>query len=577
MRKVFGVTLKLGVILLVVTGFPCERVAGQQVGMKGSRFPVISQPSASLSGSPTVLIGLGDSLTQGTMDATNNFINTWNAYLQKVADSLAQVIPLNFIQPIFDESENRWVPSLVPTNLGVDGADIFSLEGIQYYKRAGTGKSFVSRDYLCDKWLPGNLEDKYDKVLYPINVLAGKAVSQIDSATWLLNQNRFTFLTNRAKGLLIFWIGNNDSSTAALGSGGKNPIFLPIPLDQIEPEITPELSFLLRLGQQEGDLSFAPYTQSAIERNLTELSDFANQYNHLLDRLKIDKIPITTPVEVFLLTLPYYSAVGYLMDSEDLEYYLQKLNSAYRVPPTFKRVTIPGEPITDPFQGDRISLLTFGFMYLLLQSGYPIDYVNQILEINGQQRDELVLSEEEQHYIMSRIDGFNDIIKTASMTQGPHVHLVDIGQYLNDLLSGKTSLIIDHRVFSRKWVRGGSFSLDGVHPGYTGQALIANFVLTRLNEVLGLKAPLYDLSYVMGIDPYLDRDGDGWAPGPDYKASGLTELLFLFKDPDDGNPAVQPQLPPEVWNQISDVLMKDILDLPSIKAKAIPLGRVPVK
>lgn len=577
MQKVIGMTLKWLVVLLVIRGFPCERVAGQQVRMKGSKFLSISQPSAPLSGSPTILIGLGDSLTQGTMDATNNFINTWNAYLQEVADSLAQVIPLNFIQPIFDESGNRWIPSLVPTNLGVDGADIFSLEGIQYYKRAGAGKSFVSRDYLCDKWLPGNLEDKYDKVLYPINVLAGKAVSQIDSAIWLLNQNRFAFLTNRARGLLIFWIGNNDSGTAALGSGGKNPVFLPIPLDQIEPEITPELSFLLRLGQQEGDLSFAPYTQSAIERNLTELQDFVDQYNHLLDRLEIQKIPVTTPVEIFLLTLPDYSSVGYLMDSEDLEYYLQKLNPAYTVPPTFKRVAMPGEPITDPFQGDRISLLTFGFMYLLLQSGYSIDYVNQILEINGQQRDDLVLSEGEQRYIRSRIDGFNDTIKTASMTHGPHTHLIDIGQYLNDLLSGKTLLSINNRVFSRKWIRGGSFSLDGVHPGYTGQALIASFVLGRLNEVLGLRAPLYDLSYIMGIDPYLDRDGDGWAPGPDYRASGLTELLFLFKDPDDGNPSVQPQLPPDVWNRISQVLLKEILDVPSIKAKAIPLGLVPVK
>ena len=50
-------------------------------------------------GNKTVLIGVGDSLTQGTMDDTINTTTTSNAYLQKVADSLSQVIPLFFNQP----------------------------------------------------------------------------------------------------------------------------------------------------------------------------------------------------------------------------------------------------------------------------------------------------------------------------------------------------------------------------------------------------------------------------------------------------------------------------------------------
>jgi hypothetical protein len=97
-----------------------------------------------------------------------------------------------------------------------------------------------------------------------------------------------------------------------------------------------------------------------------------------------------------------------------------------------------------------------------------------------------------------------------------------------------------------------------VHPGYTGHALIANMVLEGLNAGLGLNAPGYDLSTVMASDVYVDRDGDGWVPGPDYQPTGLTELLFLFRDPDDADPQVQVQLPDDVWDEISNVLLQEL-------------------
>ncbi len=459
-----------------------------------------------LQGLRTLLVGWGDSLTHGTMDATNNACNTRHAYLQRIAESIGQVTALAFSQPFFDDQEERLRPFLVPTNLGVDGADIFSIEGVQYYKRVGADESFVTASYLCEKLFPSQLEDKYDKVLYPMNLLSQRPVSQIASGIWLLNQHALR--TDAGKALAIFWMGNNDSGLAALGFGGENPTFLPIPLDQIEPEIKPALRLLLRLGESQGDLSFAPYTSTAIERNLTELQDFEAQYERIQTRLQTEVILPPSRMALFVLTLPYYNATGYLFDSEDLEYYLQKLNPDYTVPATFERVALPGEPITEPLKGDRVSLLTFGFMYALLHSGYSIDYVNQILEVDGQQQDGLVLSQQEQQQIMSRIDAFNNAIK-SSTAYGSQAHLVDIGQYFNDAFTGKTPIIIDDRVLSRKWVRGSGFSLDGVHPGYTVQALVANFVLAQLNDILGLGAPLHDLSGYLGTGR-LCRSGRRW-------------------------------------------------------------------
>ncbi|MBI4560808.1 MAG: hypothetical protein HY724_02095 [Candidatus Rokubacteria bacterium] len=124
-------------------------------------------------------MGLGDSLTHGTMDATNNATNTLNAYLQKVADSLAQVTPLLFSQPLFNERGHRLTPFRLPTNLGVDGADAFSLEGLEYYKRAGTDESFITGAYLADELWPWRLKDTSDKVVYPINLLPRQPVSQL--------------------------------------------------------------------------------------------------------------------------------------------------------------------------------------------------------------------------------------------------------------------------------------------------------------------------------------------------------------------------------------------------------------
>jgi hypothetical protein len=247
------------------------------------------------------------------------------------------------------------------------------------------------------------------------------------------------------------------------------------------------------------------------------------------------------------------------MDSEDLEFYFRKIDPNYTVPASFKRVAPPGQPITNPLQGDRITLLTFGLMYALLNSGYSSSYVNGVLDVNGQQRDGMVLSEAEQQSIVSRINDFNATLRSVASTLGPNVHVVDIGEYLSDVLTGKIKLVIGGKEVSRKWIRGSSFSFDGVHPSYTGQALIANYLVNSMNGTLGFNAPMASLEAVASTDPYIDRDGDGFATGPNYTVPGMTELLFLFKDPNDTDANIQVTLPANVWKTIEQVLLREII------------------
>lgn len=520
----------------------------------------------------TGLIGIGDSLTHGTMDATNNQINTSNAYLQKVADSLAEEMPLLFSQPYFNEQEKRISPFVIPTNVGVDGDDIFSVEGLEYYKRVGATTNELSRNLLSDRLLPAFLKDNYDKVIYPINLFNRKPTSQLDAAIWLMNTG--TRLARVERTVTVFWEGNNDSSLASLGGGGGNPQFQPIPFDVVKDELKPGLRLLLSIGERQGAVSFTPYTQEAIERNLTDIDDFSAQYEKVLSRYLSETAGASVQSLVLAVTLPYYSAVGYLMDSEDLEFYLRKIDPSYTVPPTFARVAPPESPIIHPLQGDRISLLTFGMMYAYLSVGHTVEEVNQVLEVNGVQRDGLVLSEQEQQFIMTRIDSFNEVIRTVAADHAPTVELVDVGGFLNETFLGQRVITVGDRTFSRKWVRGNGFSLDGVHPGYTAQALIANLFLEHLNESLGINAQPIDLEAVLLTDPYIDWDGDGWAAGPGYSSSGIASLLFMMKDPDDTNPDVQVEMPDNVWDMISDTLLADILNIPAIKKEATRRGIV---
>lgn len=170
----------------------------------------------------TVLIGLGDSLNHGTMDATNNVYSSWHGYIQRVSDSLGQVMPIYMRQPFFDLQEQRVFPFEGPTNLAVDGSDIFSIDGVEYYKRVGAPSSYTSKELLRDALSPGSFSSIYDKVLFPLNTWAKRPLTALDASIWLTNILPYVGVNDA---ILILWSGNNDSSLAALGAGGSKPTY----------------------------------------------------------------------------------------------------------------------------------------------------------------------------------------------------------------------------------------------------------------------------------------------------------------------------------------------------------------
>lgn len=64
----------------------------------------------------------------------------------------------------------------------------------------------------------------------------------------------------------------------------------------------------------------------------------------------------------------------------------------------------------------------------------------------------------------------------------------------------------------------------------------------------------------------------GSSTASDYRAASLTALLFLLKDSDDADPTTQVALPPDVWELISRILLREILGIPPVQQAAERLG-----
>lgn len=497
--------------------------------------------TADTAGAKRLLIGVGDSLMQGTRDAVNNRNNAKNAFLQLIYQALkSEGRNPKFAQPWLNARQKRTNLRTIPTNLGVDGEDIFSVAGVEYGKRVGTpGVNLVTGACLCDQVQPELFADMHDKVLYPINLQAGQSVSQLEALIWHLN-NR----TGPAD--LVFWIGNNDAGLASLGLGGRDPKFLPIPYEQVKDKLRWEAAYLLEYGRSSGSLSFTPFTSANIRRNLTEKKDFRKQLRSVWDRIRGEAD--LSEAEFYVLTYPWYCDVGYMFDQEDVEFYLGSLGRGI---------------------GGRISLLTFICMYALEKSGDLEMRLSAILEKG------LILSAGEQKLVRKRINRFNGMLR-AQFKGEAGVTIVDAGEALNEMIGGGLNIGGNSLSFTRSWGYGNAFSLDGVHVGHTVHALIANLAL----EAMGVgSAPdyYYDLGDILEKDPYVDRDGDGWVRGPREAASGRTAILYLFKDADKdtgkNDRAVIDNLSPDaVWDRISDALIEEIVRIPKIRSEAQRLG-----
>ena len=126
--------------------------------------------------------------------------------------------------------------------------------------------------------------------------------------------------------------------------------------------------------------------------------------------------------------------------------------------------------------------------------GFPVgsyNYVNPAAPGTGNPlTDAQVLSAAETVSIQTYVDGYNGAIRTEATNRG--AALVDLNGLLK--LGATQGLYFQGTAYTPRFVTGGLFSLDGVHPTDLAHGFIANLMIDAVNAQFGASIPKVDLS-----------------------------------------------------------------------------------
>jgi hypothetical protein len=172
--------------------------------------------------------------------------------------------------------------------------------------------------------------------------------------------------------------------------------------------------------------------------------------------------------------------------------------------------TIPNPIDTAYFNSPGAAAAVLQTAPFTLTAGYhlgPLDYVtrNGLMAVGNQFTAGAIaplpagstLSAATAADITARVNALNAQIVSAAKANGAVVY--DLNAFLHRVkvsgiaVSGAATLTGDYL--------GGFYSLDGVYPGALGNALIANDILTFLNQTYRRSFPLVDIQSVAGGDP----------------------------------------------------------------------------
>lgn len=344
----------------------------------------------------------------------------------------------------------------------------------------GVGGATV-QSLITDRTGSGN--PLIDAVLSPIPEMAGGPVSPLEAAEYLAG-----LYPNRLK-LMTLLIGANDVLGAVLAGDGTQ---------MTEAAITAFLSDTA--AGHELDMVTANLSQI-----VNRLLAFPNTY-------------------VMVGTVPSVTENAFLLGERSLE----------------AMATFDGADVTVLAPGEAVGFGPFVNLIAPEQSIARALTTNN-LQLNAtiaatvQASDGFSLDAGEKQLLDDRVDAINAHIR-AIADGNDRVVLVDIDALF--AAAGQGSLVIGGEMLLPV-AGGGFFSLDGVHPGHTVYAEIANAFVRAVNAT-GLilnPVPEVDLATVYANDPYRDMDGDAYVPGPSDPA-GADPLLLPLADCDDTDAGV---------------------------------------
>ena len=278
------------------------------------------------------------------------------------------------------------------------------------------------------------------------------------------------------------WIGNNDVLLYALDGGEEgNEVITPVSVFQ--SSFINMLDSLTKNGAKGvvaniPDITSIPHFTTINWNDLELNADQAAALNGAFASYNLalagnTALGVISQEEAERRTLTFNEgANGFIIFDSDLSQIFDTLNMP--IPQSNIRQMVEGELLTLTTPGDAIKCEGFGSINLSVNP--PI--ANPIT-------GNFVLDKGEVAAISSAIVGYNEIIKAQAQSRG--LAFADENARLKELAT--TGIKINGISFTSRFISGGAFSLDGVHPSTRGYAIIANDFIDAINSTYNARIP----------------------------------------------------------------------------------------
>lgn len=173
--------------------------------------------------------------------------------------------------------------------------------------------------------------------------------------------------------------------------------------------------------------------------------------------------------------------------------------------------------------------------------------------------------------ISARVDAINAKLQALGAKYGTVYDLAALFRKI-----AKSGYQVNARTLTGEFL-GGFYSLNGYYPGATGQAIIANEILTTLNRSYGSNYPMIDVGAVMATDSVAAYHQPG---GPLWATSDLEKLASQGQAPSSESAPVQEVRRPkgsqatnDGWTPLVPAEIKLPLKLPPGLEQVLPLSK----
>ncbi|MCB9360909.1 MAG: hypothetical protein H6587_05795 [Flavobacteriales bacterium] len=427
----------------------------------------------------SIYIAVGNSLTQGYQDG--GLHNEYNQQDNSFPAIIAKQMGTTFVQPTVksaDGSGYRKLLSLAPDIATVSGAVGWN----NWDKNVKYNNLGVAGIKLTDCVPPFNVNNPYQSILTNMNPYG--AYLDLTTKNYLenINATQATFFT--------CWLGNNDVLAWATNGGNDTTV----------------ISGLGKVNNAE----------------LTSTAEFRTKYDAILDAFKAmgakgvcATLPDVTAIPYFT-TVPHnpvpldaatanllmngpngndgFLAFNAALDQLAIGGVITSAEAAQRkinfTAGETNSILIEDESLTDlslylPSSSAHLKLArqTTSEDLIILPASSDIGRTFSPIQIYGVSvpfADTLVLTKAEIQEVQNRTNLLNNEIRTSASNHG--VAVADMHSYMFELQTGMT---FDGVSYTAKYIEGGAFSLDGVHPNTRGYAIIANKFIETINAYYG--------------------------------------------------------------------------------------------